>query len=282
MSLESPKEMASLKNGEAATIILRMSPTADMDLNVVCKGTIGVNCTNGKGFSLPYNITPVSEATGTLQIDVCDEYTYNTKDAPHVEGAKIRITTPSNKLVAEGVSGKDGLFTLPKIVEGYYKIEVSEDNHSDVFKGTVLVDPGKLTLKTVNLSFQAIQVSWKLEETEIEDKYEIVTDVKFETNVPAPVVVMNMPNSIPAEDLQLGESLMFNVTLVNKGLITAEDVLLQMPSGFKTFTFEPMIQGPFELLPQVAITIPVKVTKIASLLEIWIPSLHEPNCNTAS
>lgn len=43
MSLESPKEMASLKNGEAATIILRMSPTADMDLNVVCKGTIGVN-----------------------------------------------------------------------------------------------------------------------------------------------------------------------------------------------------------------------------------------------
>lgn len=266
MSLESPKEMASLKNGEAATIILRMSPTADMDLNVVCKGTIGVNCTNGKGFSLPYNITPVSEATGTLQIDVCDEYTYNTKDAPHVEGAKIRITTPSNKLVAEGVSGKDGLFTLPKIVEGYYKIEVSEDNHSDVFKGTVLVDPGKLTLKTVNLSFQAIQVSWKLEETEIEDKYEIVTDVKFETNVPAPVVVMNMPNSIPAEDLQLGESLMFNVTLVNKGLITAEDVQLQMPSGFKTFTFEPMIQGPFELLPQVAITIPVKVTKIASLL----------------
>ncbi len=52
-----------------------------------------------------------------------------------------------------------------------------------------MVDPGKLTLKTVNLSFQAIQVSWKLEETEIEDKYEIVTDVKFETNVPAPVVV---------------------------------------------------------------------------------------------
>lgn len=87
-----------------------------------------------KGFSLPYNITPVSEATGTLQIDVCDEYTYNTKDAPHVEGAKIRITTPSNKLVAEGVSGKDGLFTLPKIVEGYYKIEVSEDNHSDVLR----------------------------------------------------------------------------------------------------------------------------------------------------
>ncbi len=52
MSLESPKEMASLKNGEAATIILRMSPTADMDLNVVCKGTIGVNCTNGKGVFL--------------------------------------------------------------------------------------------------------------------------------------------------------------------------------------------------------------------------------------
>ncbi len=46
---------------------------------------------------------------------------------------------------------------------------------------------------------------------------------------------MNMPNSIPAEDLQLGESLMFNVTLVNKGLITAEDVQLQMPSGIKTF-----------------------------------------------
>ncbi len=261
MNLESPKEMPSLKEGETATIILRLSTTDEQDLNVAYKGNIGVNCANGNGFSLPYVITPVSTAVGSLQIDVCDEYTYNTVEAPHVSGAKIRVTTPTNQLIAEGTTGDDGLYLLADIPEGYYNVEVTEEQHSDVCKGTVLVDPGKLTSKVVNLSYQAIEVSWKVEETQIEDEYEINTDIQFETNVPVPIVVMDLPSSIPAEDLQSGESLIFNITLSNKGLIAAEDVQLLMPTGFSTFSFEPMIQGPFELPAQSAITVPIKVTK---------------------
>lgn len=261
MSLSGPREIASLKSEETAVVLLHLEPTDDLALNVPVKGMIGVNCSNGKGFSIPFNIVPVSEYTGTLKVDVCDEYTYNTKEAPHVSNAKIRVTTPTNKLVAEGVTGKDGLYTLPNLPEGYYTVEVTEEKHSDVYKGSVLISPGESTLKTVNLSFNAIKCSFAVEETVVTDEYEIVTTVEFETNVPAPVVVMNIPDRIAADELQPGESLMFNVTLINKGLITAEDVQLIMPTGFNSFVFEPMIQDPFDLKSQVSVTIPVKVTR---------------------
>ena len=261
ISLASPKEMASLKSGETATIIFRLEPTNDLVLNVPVKGGITVNCSNGKGLLIPFNIIPVSESTGTLKVDVCDEYTYNTKEAPHVANAKVRVTTPTNKLVAEGVTGNDGLYILPDLPEGYYALEVTEDKHSDVYKGNVLVSPGTTLLKTVNLSFEAIKVGWNVEKTEITDEYEIVSTVKYETNVPVPVVIMDIPKRIAADELLPGESLIFNAILTNKGLIMAKDVQLVMPEGFKSLVFEPMVTEPFDLAPQSTIVIPIRVTR---------------------
>lgn len=263
MNSATPREMSSLAQGDTAIVILRLTPTADMQLNVPVTGTIGLNCSNGEGLSLPFNIEPVSESTGTMIIDVCDENTYYTDEHPHVAGATVVVNHPTTgATIATGTTGEDGKFSIV-LPEGYYAVNVSAPSHNS-YRNNLLVDPGTDNLTTVNLSIEAITVDWKVEETTVKDEYSIVTTVKFETNVPVPVVELSLPASLDAEHLPVGESIMFYASLTNKGLITAEDVELELPSGFNTLVFEPLMSiEPFSLAPQQSVLIPVKLTRIS-------------------
>lgn len=261
ISSVTPMEMPSLAKDESTEIILRMTPTDKMQLNVPVTGNIAINCANGEGIPLPFYIEPVSTKEGKLTIDVCDENTYYTKEAPHLAGAKVEITHPTTgAVVAEGITNEKGIFSA-NLAEGYYAVRVSAEKH-DSYSNNLLVDPGTETKKVVNLSYEAINIDWKVEETEIQDEYEIKTNVKFETQVPMPVVVLSIPSSIPAKDLRDGESLIFNAVLTNKGLIAAKDVELTLPTDLKTLTFEALDHTEaFNLAPQESVIIPVKVTK---------------------
>ena len=81
ISSVTPMEMPSLAKDESTEIILRMTPTDKMQLNVPVTGNIAINCANGEGMPLPFCIEPVSTKEGKLTIDVCDENTYYTKEA---------------------------------------------------------------------------------------------------------------------------------------------------------------------------------------------------------
>ena len=124
---------------------------------------------------------------------------------------------------------------------------VSADKH-DVYTNNILVDPGKENRKTINLSFQAITIDWQVEETTVNDEYEIVTTVKYETNVPVPVVEVIMPDSLPVQELIDKGIYMFNAVLTNKGLITAQDVHIDIPES-DVWTCELLVKEDFNLLP---------------------------------
>ncbi len=233
ISLASQAKMPSLKYGESATVLLRLAPDKGMEANLAHKGQFAINCANGNGVPVSFRITPVSSENGTLIVDVCDEYTYYTAEKPHVSGAKVRVTRPNtNEVVAEGTTGSDGLFTK-ELPAGYYTLEVTADKH-DSYKNTILVDPGKENKVVINLSFQAITYSWEVVETEVEDQYEIKTEVKYETNVPAPVLVVDFPDVLVLKDQ------VFQVAVRNEGLITAKNVMLNVPTikgvGFDILT----------------------------------------------
>ncbi|MDL2323152.1 T9SS type A sorting domain-containing protein [Bacteroidales bacterium OttesenSCG-928-A17] len=254
-----PVEMASMQSGDTTTVILRFTPTDDMQLNVPVTGAFGINCANGSGLPISFNIEPVSESTGKLVVDVCDEYTYYTEEAPHVEGAKVTVRHPvSNKILYQGLSGSDGLFVVEDIPEGYYQLEVSAEKH-DNYRNNILVDPGRETQKVVNLSFQAITIDWKVKETEIEDEYEIITTVEFETNVPVPVVTMEVPDKIDLEELMEKGYYVYNAVITNKGLITALDVEFKIPDDSEGISFDYPDIGTFDLKPKESILIPVKI-----------------------
>lgn len=261
ISSVTPMEMPSLAKDESTEIILRMTPTDKMQLNVPVTGNIAINCANGEGMPLPFCIEPVSTKEGKLTIDVCDENTYYTKEAPHLAGAKVEITHPTTgAVVAEGITNEKGIFSAD-LAEGYYAVRVSAEKH-DSYSNNLLVDPGTETKKVVNLSYEAINIDWKVEETEIQDEYEIKTNVKFETQVPVPVVELTVPDRIYTENLRKGESLIFNATLTNKGLIAAKDVQLLLPENVTSWRFEPIGPGKAnELAPGQSIEIPIRVIK---------------------
>ena len=261
ISSVTPMEMPSLAKDESTEIILRMTPTDKMQLNVPVTGNIAINCANGEGMPLPFCIEPVSTKKGKLTIDVCDENTYYTKEAPHLAGAKVEITHPTTgAVVAEGITNEKGIFSA-NLAEGYYAVRVSAEKH-DSYSNNLLVDPGTETKKVVNLSYEAINIDWKVEETEIQDEYEIKTNVKFETQVPVPVVELTVPDRIYTENLRKGESLIFNATLTNKGLITAKDVQLLLPDTVTSWRFEPIGPGKAnELAPGQSIEIPIRVSE---------------------
>lgn len=261
IKLLTPKNIPSLAYGESAIIDLMLTPTDDMQLNVPLKGQIGINCENGNGIPLSYNIEPVSELTGTVVIDVCDGNTYNTEEAPHVSGASVVIShLYTGAIMAEGITDERGLFTA-NLTEGYYNIKVSSSDH-DSYTNTILVDPGRETDLTINLSLKTIDFKWNMQPTEVKDEYTLVTTVKYETNVPAPVVIIKVPDNFEGEKMLDGESKLIYVTVVNEGLITAMDVTFIMPEDSEEWSFEALSSlDPFDLLPHQSVIIPISITR---------------------
>jgi hypothetical protein len=72
---------------DSAYFSLRLSANENTSL-VQYTGNIAINCERGDGLSLPYTITAVSDSTGTLVVDVTDDYTYN-GNGQHLAGATV-------------------------------------------------------------------------------------------------------------------------------------------------------------------------------------------------
>jgi hypothetical protein len=244
LSLVTPAEMPSLGYGESATVVLQLAPSDDMIAHTSVTGSIGINCENGSGIPLAFNIETVSEKTGTLTVDVCDEYTYYTSQAPHLAGAKVVVKHPfTGAVISQGTTDANGLFSVDNLPEGYYMVVVTADKH-DSYTNNILVDPGKTTKTTVNLSFQAITYTWNVVETEVKDVYTTETVVKYETNVPVPVVEVLFPKNLEYEDQ------VFSIVATNKGLIAAQNVTIALPQ-LNEISFELLSQNPIEsLAPQ--------------------------------
>ncbi|MFH1169013.1 MAG: hypothetical protein V1852_33830 [Pseudomonadota bacterium] len=96
-------------------------------------------------------------------------------------------------------------------------------------------------------------------ETTIEDKYEIVLTATYETDVPAPVVVAE-PASISLPEMQTGEVITGEIRFINYGLITAQNLDLQLPEDDENFKYEYMVSSlPNSLEAKQVFTVPYRV-----------------------
>ena len=261
ISLATPATMPSLATGDSATVMLKFN-AANYDVNVYQKGSIAINCSEGNGKQIGFNVKVVSEEKGNLRIRVRDENTiYGNKDGehPYVSNASVRLTDyNTGALVMQDVTGEDGSITFSDLTEGYYHLHVTADRH-DTYNQNVLVSPGETTEHLATISYQAIKVDWTVEETEVEDEYEITTKFTYETQVPVPVVEMNAPEAIILADINRGKSALFNVVLRNRGLIAAQNVQYTPPTA-DGFVFMPMVEYEgFTLAPEQSYVIPVLV-----------------------
>jgi len=224
MTLSSPVVIPSLANGEHADVVLQFSPDNSIPVSTVFNGTIAIATSDSGGIAMPFNITTVSTATGKLSIDVRDDYTYNTAAAPHLSGASVLVYKHfSSDIVAKGITDVNGLFNADSIVEGYYDIQITAANH-DSYSNTVLIDPGMTNNLIVNLSFNAITYNWTVVPTTVQDVYTVQTTAVFTTNVPAPVVEVKYPDSIPYNNQ------IFKIVAINHGMIAANHVRVVFPT----------------------------------------------------
>ena len=255
-----PTKMPSMAQGDSAVVVLQMTPMAQDELNSVYKGNFVISCENGSSVNIRYFLEVVSESTGTLVIDVQDEFTLNTPEAPHVEGATVNVLHPvTQKLLRQYVTGADGLATFDMLPEGRYIVKVTHPKHSSRTMD-VIVDPERTTKYAAFIEYSAITVEMRYEPTEIEDEYNIVTTVKYETNVPKPVVVLDIPDKIILDSIQT--PYVFYATMTNVGLVTASQARFSIPEEVNGYYFSPLIEGPWDILPHQTITIPVEITKM--------------------
>lgn len=261
MMAVTPTEMSSLNASESTTVILRLMPTDDMELNVPVTGSLGIDCENGSTLVIPYRIEPVSTVLGTLTVDVCDQNTYCTEEQPHLEGATVTVLHPvTNTIISMQKTGIDGMtqFVLP---EGPYRITVTSDNH-DSYEKSIHISPEREELLTVNLSFTGVRISYDVEPTEVEEEVRIVTKMEFETNVLAPQVVIDAPSQIDGNSMAPGDAVIVSFVLTNKGLINALNTRLSLPEDNSEWEFTALSsQEPFTLSPGQSVTLPVRIKK---------------------
>ncbi len=262
MDVANSDALAALDPGQAATILLQFTPTDAMQINSAVYGSLGIDYGAIDVAVVNYIITPVSEATGTLTVDVMDENTFYTNEKPHVKGASIVVQKPSGETVVNGTTYEDGTYST-EIPEGVYTLYVTAEGHTSKAL-TIIVDAGKETKKNVTISINnGVEIDYSLTRTTTEDHYEIVTNVTYKTDVPVPVVLLSGPSDINGSDMQVGEQKLLNFTFTNKGLINAENVYLDIPEASENWSMTALSpNGPFTLAPQTSQNVTVILTKL--------------------
>ena len=262
VKLDTPKELPSMVYGDSTIICLTFNPTG-LPVNVVQKGTIAVNCENADGQLISYNLKVVGEDKGNLLVSVEDEFTiYGNAQGEHplLAGANVQLKDYNTGVALyTATTTEDGTALFSDIPEGYYTLYVTAPKH-DSYVQHVFVSPAETTTHLATLSYQAISVSWNVEETTVEDQYEIVSEYTYETQVPVPVVVIDAPDELNLYDVEMGHELLYYIKLENQGLITAQNVCVSLPSH-DDFLFTPLSEyAGFDLAAKQSVTIPVLVT----------------------
>ncbi len=262
LSLASSSAIPSLAAGDSTTVMLRFNPTG-LDVNVTQRGTIGINCEKADGIAISYNVKVVSEEKGSLCVRVMDENTEygNAKgEHPYVSGAKVTVKDYNNGIdLFSATTDEDGYARFEGINEGAYRLYVTASRH-DSYTQNVMVSPGEETEHVAYVSYQAISVSFTVEETTIEDKYDITSEFVYETQVPVPVVVMECPDELDMQKVVEGGTLLYNIVLTNKGLINADNVCVTLPEEEGVDFIALTEYSGLTLSPGQSWTIPVQVT----------------------
>ncbi len=262
IALNTPSELPSMAHGDSTVISLTFNP-AGLPTNVVQSGTVAVNCENGDGQLISYSLKVVGEDKGSLLVSVEDELTiYGNAEGDHplVGGATVQLKDYNTGIpLYTEVTTDAGTALFSDIPEGYYTLLVTAPKH-DSYMQHVLVSPAETTEHLATISYQPISISYNVVETEVEDQYEIVSDYTFETQVPVPVIDLIFPDTLNLLSVEQGQELLYYVYVENKGLITANNVCVTLPT-IEDFLFTPLADyAGFDLAPYQRVGIPVLVT----------------------
>jgi len=179
-----------------------------------------------------------------------------------LQGVSIRVQNEKvlsiDQTLTTDVLG-EALFTA--LPAGQYKFRATVANHQEV-AGRFWIKPGITVTQDIFLDYNLVTVNWTVNEIVVKDKYDVILNITYETNVPAPVVVIepagiNLPKMVPG-DVFNGE-----FTITNHGLIRADNVNLNLPTSDANFKYEFLVDTvPTSIQAKQVITVPYRITML--------------------
>ncbi len=264
--------LASQSNGTLAigatrSIDLSFNPPADTP-DGIYELKLNVQGDNVSAQSLNVYVSLTQSGQGSVLFKASDIYTATvSKDGKLIPGLASATITVQNENVATVTRNLTtdslGEALFQNLPAGRYQFRATAANHQEV-RGRLQIKPGVTFNQAVFLDYNLITVDWSVREVTIEDRYDIILNATFETDVPAPVVLLQ-PSSVNLPKMNAGEVFYGELTLTNYGLIRADHVRQQLPQSDAYFRYEFLVDVPSTLEAKQVINIPYRVVALQSL-----------------
>ena len=265
--LVSSPNVGAIDIGQSTMIQIDASPDASVP-DGYTQLQIKITADNDPGGSVPVTVAVAQNGQGGVRFQMVDIYT-NTLDAqgqpiPGLQGARITLQNEAlTNSISTATSNASGIAEFSAIAPGNYRWRASAPNHTDA-SGRITVSAGLTANQRVFLDYQLVSIEFSVTETTIQDVYDIVLEATFQTQVPAPVVLLE-PLSINLPAMQVGEEITGELTLSNYGLVRADNLQYALPTSDENFKYEFYGTLPTQLAAKTRVAIPYKITSLQLL-----------------
>lgn len=267
VSLASSPSIGAIDVGQSTLIQVDARPGADV-ADGYHQLQLKITADNDPGGTVPVTIAVARDGQGGVRFKLVDIYTgtLNAQGQP-IEGlAGARIVLQNEALTGDirtAHSNAQGIAEFTAIPPGNYRWRASAANHLDA-SGRITVSAGLTANERVFLDYQLVSIEFSVTETTIRDEYDIVLEATYQTQVPAPVVLLE-PMSINLPAMQQGEEITGELTLSNYGLVRADDIRFALPQSDENFRYEFFGQLPTQLAAKSRVSIPYRITSLGTL-----------------
>ena len=268
--LNSATNLGTLTVGSTKPVSFTFSPDDSVPLSGMTPYLfyLRVMAANHATRDIPLYVHVDRSGAGNVLFKVMDIYTgtLNTNGnlIEGLAGARIRLVKEEGmNLETNLVTDAAGEAMALSLPVGRYSVRVSASGHNDR-SDTLWIKPGITVSKDYTLESQLVTVEWSVREITIEDRYEVVLNITYETDVPAPVVVIE-PASVSLPDMAPGDVLNGEFTIRNYGLVRAEDVKLTLPPSDQYYKYEVLGTLPTTLEAKQVVRVPYRVTCLSNL-----------------
>jgi len=266
ISLASNPQLGTIAIGDKRSIDLNIAPTEAVAERVhqfkVHLAGPNLPATDVNDINVFVSVT--QSGVGNVDFNASDIYTGTFKNGQKIQGLDgVRVYLQNEAVISETYelrTADGGNAFFQNIPAGSYKFKASAPNHQEA-TGRFVVKPGRTVVQPAFLEYTLVSVEWSVREITIEDRYEITLNATFETDVPAPVVMLQ-PTSINLPRMAPGEVFQGELVLTNYGLLRADHVALDLPTSDDYYQFEFLAQPPLALEAKQRVRLPYRVVKL--------------------
>lgn len=268
--LASAGQLGTLEVGRKQTVQVTAAPGAAV-ADGIYNFKLRVTAANAPAGDVPLSLSVTQAGSGAVRFKVADIYT-NTLDTggnpiPGLAGATLKVQNAEVLTVQQtAVSDAGGTATLTDLPTGSYVFRASAPNHADA-SGRFQVKPGATVVQNVFLDYNVVSIEFSVTETTLRDHYDINLTATYQTQVPAPVVLVE-PLSINLPDMQVGEEITGELTITNYGLVRADGVVFTPPASDAFFKYEFYGTVPTSLAARQRLSLPYRITSLQALPDL--------------